>query len=884
MAITHLNVFGGRTVTLPYRLRTSHLYNLSVETPVILASSKLEPVQELNPPSVDSYHRKGSDSVIRSRTTTLSPVDSRYEFVPIKASSPEGGVAVAQTAVPRHFGSPFDTWPPSQTMSLRGLENGCHKPVDFYQPIFLTASDKRSLCKDNLLELIRHPPVIEPIDSLTMWKGLTLGDCETLIIIRGYLKYCLEQLLQPQFICFRARVLDEWPMMSPKSCAEAGRTETSVLHRFRFDSARLVQAVLDALDATAELHEVQHDTSPKELLILYLSSLNCLLDSRKQSPEHTAIDIQFRSCGILAALLPPVEQAQVVPTPDYVSFEYLDVLPLEGSSMVMKPHYHANLPEELQGSNLQVSYSIESNHPWIHWDSDLGAFKGHVPVYSRTRDIQAEFGQVCQLSSNGSSSVIHLLKVEVKATAVLGFAGSNVRLEKTIRQRVTLRVLPPPSDLIGLTMSIPYPRPENLRQNRIKHGAHPQPRLQHSRGASDDQTMREEDKESDCDSGHISEPSNSNPKSSTPPGVRFPRFTRFESYLPPHYNDLSFNTSHCSEIDTCSQQSVVSTSKYDDGAHDLEYQYTPRPSKRNDASRWTDASVSPKKCEREYQLRLATSSRAARHKPIAPTFEGDKPQLLVPAMGCSESFHHVEYRPVQQSEQTLAPKAAEEDVTLLEPLEYFNKFALLQDLSDESSAGSSIDGTGYYPTPPKSDTEHASSNPDAPGTPMRQSTPALLMPNTQSTDVGITHAGNKLTGNTLIGNYPLPPSSIRSDDDQEGGFDLDFLDDYAALKKVLHSKQAIEAFREPILSYPEKMQMFDALKMSVANLANTSSALRTRANLTNRSSSLRTRKDMHAMKAGSENKVCRSGDVDKENSNWNHYWDSDPDEEIEMWE
>ncbi len=825
--------------------------------------------------------------MIRSRTTPFSADDSRYKFIPIKPSSPGGGVAAAHTAVPRHFHSTFHTW-----LSLQGLENGCHKPVDFYQPTILTSSDKRSLCKDNLFELIRHPPVIEPIDSLTKWKGLTLGDCETLIFIQGYLKVCLEQLLQPQFICFRTRVLDEWRLMSQERCADANRTEASVLHRFRFESARLVQAVLEALDATAEHHEIQHDNSSKELLILYLWSLNCLLDSPKENPEYTAIDIRFRNCGMSAALLPPLEQAQVIPTPDYVSFECLDVLPLEGSSMVMKPHYHANLSEELQGSNLQVFYSIESNHPWIYWDSGSGAFKGHVPAYSRRQDIQAEFGQVCQLSSNGSSPVIHLLKIEVKATAVLGFAGSNVRLEKTIRQRVTLRVLPPPSDLIGLTMSIPYPTPKNLCRSRIKHGAHTDLRLQHCRGASEDQTTREEDKEWYCDSGNISEPLNSNPTSSTPPGVRFPRLTTFGLYPPPHYNDLSFNASHGSEIDACSQQSVISTSKYDDEAHDLEYQYTPRPSKRNDACRWIDARVSGKKSEREYRLRSATSSRSVRCKPVAPTFECRKPQLLVPAMGCSEYFHHVESRPMQQSEQALAPKAAEEDVTLWEPLEYSNKFAVLQDLSDKSSAGSSIDGTGYYPTPPKSDTEHASSNPDAPGTPMRQSTPAPLMPNAQSTNAGIT-----LAGNTPIRNYPLPPSSVRSDDDQEGGFDLGFLSDYAALKKVLHSKQAIEAFREPVLSYPEKMQMFNALKMSVANLPDTSSSLRTRANFTNRSSSLRTqanlanrssslrtRKDMHEMKAGSENKVCQSGNVDKENSNWNHYWDSDPDEQIEMWE
>ncbi|KAL8858590.1 MAG: hypothetical protein Q9178_004884 [Gyalolechia marmorata] len=776
-------------------------------------------------------------------------------------------------------------------MSLQGLENGCHKPVDFYQPTILTASDKRSLCKDNLFGLIRHPPVIEPIDSLTMWKGLTLGDCETLMFIQGYLKVCLEQLLQPQFICFRARVLDEWRLMSPESCADASRPETSLHHRFRFESARLVQAVVEALDATAEHHEMQHDTSSKELLTLYLWSLDCLLDSPKQSPEYTAIDIQFRSCEISPALLPPLEQAQVIPTADYVSFECLDVLPLEGSSMVMKPHYHANLPEELQGSNLQVSYSIESNHPWICWDSGLGAFKGHVPAYSRRRDTQAEFGQVCQLTSNGSSSVVHLLKLEIKATAVLGFAGSNVRLEKTVRQRVTLRVLPPPSDLVGLTMSIPYPRPENLGQSRIKHGAYTDLRLQHHRGASEDWAKREEDKESDRDFGNISEPSNSNPTSSTPPGVRFPGFTAFEPYPPSHYNDQSFNASHCSEFDACSQRSAVSTSKYDDEAHNLEFQYTPGPSKRNDACRWIDAGVSRNNRKEEYQLRSATWSRIARCKPVAPTFECRGPQPLVPAMGCSESPHHVEYRPVQQSDQALAPKAAEEDVTL-EPLEYSNKFAVLQDLSDESSAGSSIDGTGYYPTPPRSDTEHASSNPDAPGTPVLPSTPALLMPNTQSTD-----AVNTPAGNTLAGNYPLPPISTRSDDDQEGGFDPIYLRDHVALKKVLRSKQAIEAFREPILSYGEKRQMFDALKMSVANLANTSNSLRTRTNLTNRSSSLRTqanlanrssslrtRKDIHEMKAGSENKVCWSGDVDKENSNWNHYWDSDSGEGIEAWE
>ncbi|KAL8718314.1 MAG: hypothetical protein Q9225_004526 [Loekoesia sp. 1 TL-2023] len=365
----------------------------------------------------------------------------------------------------------------------RGLDYGCQHAIDFYQPVTRKYRKVNFPFPDQQLDYIRHPPTVEPIDTVTVWKGLTLSDCDTLISMQNFLKVCLEQLLEEQFTSFQARLLSNWRSSSQDGSKRPDRTETLVSHRFLFKRAQLIQAMSEALDTAAEPHSPDDDRRIKELLMLYLWSQDCMVDLPHESGQ-TAINTRLRCYIDSTAFFPPLSAVEAVWTPDYLTFERLDVLPQEGSEVIIKPHYKTNAPQGPGGPHTQVTYSLESSHPWLHWDDEAGAFRGRLPYLSQNPDVTG-LGQVYRLGKQGSYAIIHVVRVEVKAFVVVGYPGSTVRLERTIRVRVTLRVLPPLSVLGPMTFS-PYPSQSHnmcLDSDKVESYASSQPQDQHGQNS-----------------------------------------------------------------------------------------------------------------------------------------------------------------------------------------------------------------------------------------------------------------------------------------------------------------------------------------------------------------------------------------------------------------
>ncbi|KAL8804180.1 MAG: hypothetical protein Q9182_002722 [Xanthomendoza sp. 2 TL-2023] len=490
-------------------------------------------------------------------------------------------------------------------LSLQDLDNACLQPVDFYQPVFRTPMDRGTSPKSDQYLRINHPPVIELIDNSTTWKGLAFKDCETLLFIQGYLRTCLEQLLQPQFIIFRAKVAEEGRLMSQRSCAETNASEDVLSYRFQFDQAQLCQAVLEATDASTESDGGQHDTSSEELIILYLSSLGCFIDMPSRRSERTAIDVRFRCLRNWATHSLSANEPRVTRMPDYITFEMLDVSPSEGTEIVIKPHYQANMSPRLGGPHLNVEYRIESDHPWLCWDSAAGVFKGRVPQFSQTTDVQAGLGQACRCHNQGSYAVLHLLRIEVKAIAVLAYSSSKARLERTVRARVTLRALPPAPQLVRS----PSPMQSEIRcEDTVKCKS-----LLDFKDGGCDQDIRSQNftaanqVELTCFTLTTCHPSSFEYQSHSAGLV-----SSFD--LQPHSSFYGGEPTRCtaSRIPEDNQdpgRHVIQADRYDKAAEILDAQYKPpSPMKRNDACRWMDATVPPK--ARTLGRRLSSASGA----------------------------------------------------------------------------------------------------------------------------------------------------------------------------------------------------------------------------------------------------------------------------------
>ncbi|KAL8819471.1 MAG: hypothetical protein Q9223_002105 [Gallowayella weberi] len=467
--------------------------------------------------------------------------------------------------------------------------------------------DRSTSPKSNQYLRINHPPVIELIDNTTTWKGLASKDCETLLFIQGYSKTCLEQLLQPQFIIFQAEVAEEGLPMSQRSCAEPMAFEDILSYRFQFDKVQLTQAVLEATDASAEFHVGQHDPSSEELIILYLSSLGCFIDMPRKRSERTAIDVRFRCLRNWATHSLSVNEPRVTRMPDYIMFDMLDISPSEGTEIVIKPHYQANMSLRLGGPHLKVEYGIESDHPWLYWDSDAGAFRGRVPQFSQTTDVQSSLGQACPCYNQGSYAVGHLLRIEVKAIAVLAYTSSLVRLERTVRARVTLRALPPTSQLVRSLSPI-------LSEIRCEDTVKCKSLLVFKDGGCD-QDIRSQD---------VTAASELEPTSVTPATWHPSSFVSQSDSaglvsppeLQPHSNfhggEPKRGTSRIPGDNQDPGRHVMQADRYDEAAEVLDAQYKPHsPQKRNDACRWVDATVSPKPRTLGRQLSSASIARAS---------------------------------------------------------------------------------------------------------------------------------------------------------------------------------------------------------------------------------------------------------------------------------
>ncbi|KAI4090011.1 MAG: hypothetical protein LQ344_005011 [Seirophora lacunosa] len=321
------------------------------------------------------------------------------------------------------------------TIEVQGLDDGTQQPIDFYQPAVRGFRQKGLSAPNRIINSLRRPLVIEPVDTVLVWKGLTLSDCETLILVQDHVKACLEQLLEDQFIDFKTRLRSDSQSSLQDSLAMPEVVETVIPCQFYFVRTQLTQAVSKALEKTTSRRTSNGGRPFKELLGLYLWSRDCLFDLPNAS-GYTALNAQFRCHMDAGACCPSSSVIEALCTPDHLSFEGLDVLPQEGTQIVIKPHYQANAPRRPGCPFTLVTYTLESNHPWLHWNDEAVAFQGQVPRFSQYPNGNSALGQFHRLGPRSSHAAVHNVTIEVKAFIVISYFGSGICLERTIRPAV----------------------------------------------------------------------------------------------------------------------------------------------------------------------------------------------------------------------------------------------------------------------------------------------------------------------------------------------------------------------------------------------------------------------------------------------------------------
>ncbi|KAL8909035.1 MAG: hypothetical protein Q9207_000486 [Kuettlingeria erythrocarpa] len=392
-----------------------------------------------SPPQFTCRNRSGRSSKLSKTSLTSTPplllrTYTRLSEVDDTVHKKEKGPAsgpVLQTVFP-----PPSVLPRPSAVELRGLDGGHQQPTDFYQPVIRKLRE-RGLSTLHSLNRLDQTPAIAFVDTVTTWKGLGLSQCEDLMLIQSNVTNSLQRLLEDQFISFRSRLRSDARSSLQDSWSTPELVETVIPCRFRFDRDQVIRVVLKKLG----VKDFDAKESSEQLLMLYLWSRDCFLDIPGGSGA-TAINACYRCYVDAGACCPSSSALETVWAPDYLAVEGMDVLSPEGSSITIKPRYRMGAPRGLKDPSTLVTYSLESNHPWLRWDENAGAFQGHVPHFSEDPNSSTPLGQARRHGRQGSHNTIHVLGVEIKALVVITYPDSAVCLERTVRTRVSLKVAP----------------------------------------------------------------------------------------------------------------------------------------------------------------------------------------------------------------------------------------------------------------------------------------------------------------------------------------------------------------------------------------------------------------------------------------------------------
>ncbi|MCJ1395351.1 hypothetical protein MMC18_008235 [Xylographa bjoerkii] len=351
---------------------------------------------------------------------------------------PEADLSSCRTRSQREYLSTISGSPTPTRIVLTGLDCAFKSPLTLYKPKVQLPEAQFSLLIGDLrgLSSLRHCLPIEQLDNCTVWTQLSFETAEMLYEIDRIITCCVEGLL--------ANKLTDLDMAVHKQTSIA-YTTNGVISRnsylLSFSVSELMEIALERMRLDYYRHtSMQSSEVLRELFLLYL--LFCNNIDKKTVGENTygTITLGPRPDGGLHDVQSP---AHVVPRSDSLLFPCLDILPREGSTIEIRPRYHRGVFDERNDKySPDVIYSIVDLPPWLHWDEKISGWTGQVPMYSELRGMTATGREVINGGRDGPYAVLHLLRLEVKGTLYVRHSSLSVGLKRTVRTRLTLKVIP----------------------------------------------------------------------------------------------------------------------------------------------------------------------------------------------------------------------------------------------------------------------------------------------------------------------------------------------------------------------------------------------------------------------------------------------------------
>lgn len=289
-----------------------------------------------------------------------------------------------------------------------------------------------------LIESLRLSPPIEQLDVTTVWSNLSIGIAELLFEMNRVIGPCLESMLATQLEELDVAARKEYSPFKGNLSGDLNDTRPVL-----FSLGGLIDGMLEKMQFHCYHHMSLHSPNVlMELMMLYLISLNNIDEFDGPATEDAVIHVGLRPGEDIRSEIVPPPTAHVVQQLDYLSFPGLDVMPREGTTIKIIPQYSRGVFNKTNDSYSEVSYIMESKPSWLDWDEEISGWKGNLPLYSEWRGKPKNSEEVISGGRVGPHAVVNLLRLEVKALLIERHSSSSVRLKRTVRARLTLKVIP----------------------------------------------------------------------------------------------------------------------------------------------------------------------------------------------------------------------------------------------------------------------------------------------------------------------------------------------------------------------------------------------------------------------------------------------------------
>ena len=320
-------------------------------------------------------------------------------------------------------------------ISIRGLDSDLKSSLDLFKPVLYSYSKtSKPPSEGNGLDYIRFGTPIEHLTACTIWKGLSVMHADILFEMHRVFVPCLEQILAAQ--------LDQMDGEARKENTPFQSHEVKSLH---FNLSELIERMLNImqLHCCLEADQCLADFL-MEMMLLFFISRNCLVGIETHKYADTSIHVHLLPGKNISSNVELLSAVHVTQQSDYLSFVELEISPREGRQLRIVPHYMHRHGKRAKAKpkHTDISYTLATPVPWLAWDDEISGFRGTVPMFSECGGSSGHSGKNINVGREGPYTTVNLLRIEVEATLVEYHSLSNLRLKRTIRVRLNLKVIP----------------------------------------------------------------------------------------------------------------------------------------------------------------------------------------------------------------------------------------------------------------------------------------------------------------------------------------------------------------------------------------------------------------------------------------------------------